>query len=148
MDEKKTKVLVSAEEQTQISRAVIAWLNTCEEKPRKVDFEFLGKSGGLCVSVVQAAYKTRQYINGGYQAQFQFQLVSRLIADNVDKRLEADEKLDKMGEWMEKNISTLALPTGIINARIRRDMAAAITARYDNNAEDHSTSMILTYEVI
>lgn len=149
MDDKKTKTLVSASEQAEIARAVLAWLNNCEAKPvKKVDFEYLNKTSGLCVSVVQAAYKTRQYINGGYQAQFQFQLVLRLIADDVDKRLKADEDLNIMGEWMEANASALSLPAGIINARVKRDMAAAIMARYDNNAEDHSISMTLTYEVI
>lgn len=148
MDEKRTKVLVSASEQTEIARAVLIWLNTYEDKPKKVDFEYLGKTSGICVSVVQAAFKTRQYITGGYEAQFQFQVVLRLIADDVEKRLKADEDLNKLGEWMESNISSLNLPNGISNSRIRRDMAAAIMARYDNNAEDHSISMTLTYEVI
>lgn len=148
MDEKRTKVLVSASEQTEIARAVLIWLNTYEDKPKKVDFEYLGKTSGICVSVVQAAFKTRQYITGGYEAQFQFQVVLRLIADDVEKRLKADEDLNKLGEWMEANVSSLNLPNGISNSRIRRDMAAAIMARYDNNAEDHSISMTLTYEVI
>ena len=148
MDEKKTRVLVSASEQTEIARAVLIWLNTYEDKPKKVDFEYLGKTSGICVSVVQAAFKTRQYITGGYEAQFQFQVVLRLIADDVEKRLKADEDLNKLGEWMEANVSSLNLPNGISNSRIRRDMAAAIMARYDNNAEDHSISMTLTYEVI
>lgn len=148
MDEKRTKVLVSASEQTEIARAVLIWLNTYEDKPKKVDFEYLGKTSGICVSVVQAAFKTRQYITGGYEAQFQFQVVLRLIADDVEKRLKADEDLNKLGEWMEANASSLNLPNGISNSRIRRDMAAAIMARYDNNAEDHSISMTLTYEVI
>jgi len=148
MDEKKTRVLVSASEQTEIARAVLIWLNTYEDKPKKVDFEYLGKTSGICVSVVQAAFKTRQYITGGYEAQFQFQVVLRLIADDVEKRLKADEDLNKLGEWMEANVSSLNLPNGISNSRIRRDMAAAIMARYDNNAEDHSITMTLTYEVI
>ena len=148
MDEKRTKVLVSASEQTEIARAVLIWLNTYEDKPKKVDFEYLGKTSGICVSVVQAAFKTRQYITGGYEAQFQFQVVLRLIADDVEKRLKADEDLNKLGEWMEANVSSLNLPNGISNSRIRRDMAAAIMARYDNNAEDHSITMTLTYEVI
>lgn len=148
MDEKKNRVLVSASEQSEIARAVLTWLNSYEEKPKKVDFEYLGKTSGVCVSVVQAAFKTRQYITGGYQAQFQFQVVLRLIADDVDKRLKADEDLNKFGEWMEANITSLSLPEGISNSRIKRDMAAAIMARYDNNAEDHSISMTLTYEVI
>lgn len=147
-NEEQRRELVSATEQNEISRAVLIWLNSYEEKPKKVDFEYLGKTSGLCLSVVQAAFKTRQYVLGGYQAQFQFQVVYRLIADDVNKRLKADEDLNKMGEWMETNIASLSLPAGIVNERIRRDMAAALMARYDNTAEDHSISMTLTYEVI
>ena len=141
-----TRVLVSAAEQADISRTVLRWLNSYEGKPRKVDFEFLGKTAGLCVSVVQAAFKTRQFINGGYQAQYQFQIVYRLIANNVEDRLAADEMLDTMGEWAENNPPEL--PEGINRWKVQRNTGAAVMARYDNNAEDHTIQMTLTYEVI
>ena len=140
-------VLVSATEQAAISRAVLTWLNSYEDKPgSKVDFEYLGKTSGLCVSTVQTASKTRQYINGGYQAQYQFQIVYRLIANNANDRLSADEALDTMGEWCEKNAPTL--PEGITFWKVMRNTGAAVMARYDNNAEDHTIQMTLIYEVI
>lgn len=147
MDERNNnRVLVSAAEQSAISRAVLTWLNSYEEKPyKKVDFEYLGKTAGLCVSVVQAAYKTRQYINGGYQAQYQFQIVYRLIANNVDDRLDADAALDAMGEWAEKNPPEV--PEGINSWKVKRNTGAAVMARYDNNAEDHSIQLTIIYEV-
>ena len=138
--------LVSASEQAEIQRTVVAWLNGYPDKPlAKVDFEYLGKASGLCVSTVQAAYKTKQYINGGYQAQYQFQIVYRLIASNADARLTADEALDTMGEWAENNYPSIP---GIIIRKVKRDTGAAVMARYDNNAEDHTISMTLIYEVI
>ena len=141
-------VLVSATEQAAISRAVLTWLDSYTEKPgAKVDFEYLGKTSGLCVSTVQTAYKTRQYINGGYQAQYQFSIVYRLIADNADARLDADEALNEMGEWAEQNPPG-TLPEGVCNWRTKRDTGAALMARYDNNAEDHAIQLTLTYEVI
>lgn len=147
MDEQKTKVLVSAAEQAAISRAVLKWLNSYEEKPgKKVDFEYLGKTAGLCVSTVQTAFKTRQYINGGYQAQYQFQIVYRLIANNADERLSADEALDTMGEWCEQNPPEL--PEGVNRWKVMRNTGASVMARYDNNAEDHAIQMTLIYEVI
>lgn len=148
MDERNTnRVLVSASEQATISRAVIKWLNSYDEKPgKRVDFEYLGKTSGLTISTIQAAYKTKQYINGGYQAQYQFQIVYRLIANDVNARLAADEALDAMGEWAEKNLPEL--PEGINRWKVRRDTGASVIARYDNNAEDHSIQMTLTYEVI
>lgn len=142
-----TRDLVSAQEQATIQRAVLAWLNSYPNKPlNKVDFEFLGKTSGLCVSTVQAAFKIRQYINGGYTAQYQFQVVYRLIASNADARIAADEALDTMGEWAEQNPPTL--PEGMNLRKVKRDTSASVMARYDNNAEDHTINLTLTYEVI
>lgn len=145
-EERNNRELVSSAEQSAVTRAVLAWFNNYEDKPaKKVDYEYLGKTSGLCLAVVQSAYKTRQYINGGYEAQFQFQIVYRLIADDINSRLDADEVLNQMGEWAEDN--TPAPPDGISKWKIKRDTAAAIMARYDNNAEDHSISMTINYEV-
>ena len=145
-DEQTARELVSAAEQSAVTRAVIAWFNGYTDLPlSKVDYEYLGKTSGLCIAVVQAAYKIKQYINGGYQAQFQFQIVYRLIADDVDSRIDADEALNEMGEWAENNVPSP--PDGISNWKIKRDTASACMARYDNNAEDHSISMTINYEV-
>ena len=147
MDNNNTpKALVSAAEQAQIARAVLDWLNAYPDKPKKLDFEYLGKSSGLTVSTVQAAYKVKQYITGGYRAQYQFQIVYRLIASNADERLAADEALNSFGDWAEQNAPTL--PKGIYRWRARRDNGASIMARYDNNAEDHAIQITVTYEVI
>lgn len=148
MDERQqNRILVSASEQAEISRAVLTWLNTYDRLPTsKVDFEYLGKTSGFCLSVVQSAFKTKQYISGGYQAQFQFQLVYRLIASNADARITADEVLNEMGEWCETNTPTL--PLGVNRWKCKRDTGASLMARYDNNAEDHAISLTILYEVI
>lgn len=71
MDEQKPKTLVSAEENADVSRAVRQWLNTYPDKPlSKLDFEWLGEKSGLCISTIQAAYKTKKFIDGSYQAQY------------------------------------------------------------------------------
>lgn len=145
-NEQQTVELVSSAEQSAVTRAVITWITSYENKPlNKVDYEYLGKTSGLCIAVVQSAYKTKQFINGGYQAQFQFQIVFRLIADDVNSRLDADEVLNELGEWMENNVPEP--PEGIARWKIKRDTASAVMARYDNNAEDHSISMTINYEV-
>lgn len=146
MDNEKPKILVSAEEQKTISRTVRKWLNSYEDKPGRIDFEFLQETSGICISTVQTAYKTRQYITGGYEAQYQFMIVYRIIAANADERLAADELLDAMGEWAEKNPPEL--PEGINRWKVRRDTGASTMERYDNNAEDHTIQMTLIYEVI
>lgn len=148
MDENRPRTLVSAEEESQIARTVIEWLNAYAGKPLpRVDFEFLGKSSGLTLSTIQSPFKLKQYITGGYLAQYQFQIVYRLIASNSDERLSADEALNMFGDWAEKNPPS-SLPNGIIRWRTKRDTSASTMARYDNNAEDHMISLTTTYEVI
>ena len=98
-----------------MSRAVRQWLNTYPDKPlSKLDFEWLGEKSGLCISTIQAAYKTKQFIDGSYQAQYQFKLIYRVPAKNADERMSADEVLDAYGAWAEANADI---------AQVRYDMA-------------------------
>lgn len=148
MNENKPLSLVSVEEQAQISRVLRAWLNTYPDLPvAKVDFESLGEEYGLALSTIQSAFKTRKYIDGTYQAQYQFKLIFRLIATTTDERLKADEILNSMGAWAE----TETKPDFGENIRIReirRDTESSLFDRYDNNVEDHQILMTLIYEVI
>ncbi len=141
------RILVSASEQDTISRTVRRWLSSYEDLPAsRLDFEYLGKTSGLTISTIQAAYKTRRYITGGYQAQYQFQIVYRVMAANADERLSADEELNAMAEWAEENPPEL--PEGINRWKVRRDTDASTMTRYDNGAEDHAIQMTIIYEVI
>lgn len=147
MDER-NKNLVSAEENAAVARAVRTWLNAFPDKPcSKVDFEWLGKSDGLCTSTIQAAYKTKQYIDGTYQAQYQFKIIYRTTATNADERMAADEILDKYGAWAVNNADSLSIENLHI-VKVKRDMAAALFARYEGDVEDHQILMTLLYEVI
>ena len=143
MDEQKPKTLVSAEENADVSRAVRQWLNAYPDKPlSKLDFEWLGEKSGLCISTIQAAYKT------SYQAQYQFKIIYRLPAKNADERMSADEVLDAYGAWAEANADSLTIADGIRVCKVKRDTAAALFARYEGDVEDHQILLTLIYEVI
>lgn len=143
------KTLVSAQESADVSRAVRKWLNTYPDKPlSKLDFEWLGEKGGLCISTIQAAYKTRQFIDGTYQAQYQFKIIYRVTATTADERITADEILDDCGAWAEANAESLVIADNIRVRKVKRDTAAALFARYDGDAEDHQILLTLEYEVI
>ena len=147
--EEKPKTLVSASENADASRAVRKWLNMYPDKPlTKLDFEWLGDSSGLCISTIQAAYKTKQFIDGTYQAQYQFKIIYRTTAKNADERMTADEVLDKYGAWAEANSGSLVIADGITVKKVKRDTAAALFARYEGDVEDHQILLTLTYEVI
>ena len=131
-----------------MSRAVRKWLNMYPDKPlTKLDFEWLGDSSGLCISTIQAAYKTKQFIDGTYQAQYQMKIIYRTTAKNADERMTADEVLDKYGAWAEANSGSLAIADGITVKKVKRD-TAALFARYEGDVEDHQILLTLTYEVI
>lgn len=144
--ENKPKTLVSAGERSEVTRAVLAWLNSYADKPAKrVDFEYLAEKG-LTLSTIQAAYKTKQYIDGSYQAQYQFNVVYRCVPENADERMAADETLDKMAEWCESSLPAL---DGALNAlKVVCTNNSALITRYEDGTEDHQISMTLTYEVV
>lgn len=144
--ENKRKELVSAEEGNGIRQAVLSWLNSCPAKPMRARYDFLKDTGGLAIVTIQAAFKTKTYIYGGYMAQYQFAIAYRLIAANDDNRIAADNLLDSIGGWMEENVPDP--PEGVNMWKINRDNGAAFSVPYDNGAEDHTIQMTLTYEVI
>lgn len=146
MHNNKPKTLVPALERAKVARAVRAWLDSYADKPcKRVDFEYLGERG-LTLSTIQSAYKTKQFIDGSYLAQYQFHVIYRTLPTNADERLEADEVLGKMAEWCENNLPTLG--DNMIAQKVTCTNNAALVARYDNSVEDHQITFTLNYEVI
>lgn len=145
----KPVALVSAEEEQEIGRALLIWLNKYPEKPvQRINFEFLAEdSPGMMLSTVQAAYKTRQYILGGYEAQYQFKVVYRTQPDDNDSRLAGDEALNALGVWAENNKGSLSLGSAIVRS-VRRSSNASLYGVYEDGSRDHQILMTLTYEVI
>ena len=133
-------------EAEQVARAVRSWLNTDPDLPQEmVDVDFLGETEGLAIMTTQAAYKTRQYILGGYEAQYQFMIYYRTIPTTANERLAADEVLNNLALWAEVN--TTILPAVCKNARVYRMTNAALLGTMDSGAEDHTIQMMIKYEV-
>lgn len=148
-EEQAVRNLVSVDENEDVSRTLRAWLNTYPNKPlSKLDFEWLGADSGLCLSTIQSSYKTKQYIDGTYQAQYQFKIVYRLTAVTANERLAADEALDGFGAWAETHTPLPAIADNIRVIKIKRDSASSLFARYEGDTEDHQILMTLIYEVI
>lgn len=133
-------------EAEQIARAVRSWLNLYPEKPmRMVDVEFLGETSGLAITTVQAAYKTRRYILGGYQAQYQFAILYQTVPTTANERLEADEILNSYAAWAEA--TKPELPSNCRFIRCSRNTNAALLGRDANGSEVHQILFTLLYEV-
>ena len=152
----KPRPLVAAEEEDKISRNVLIWLNTFPDIPDAVldgnpltpiNFEFLKDNvPGMTMSTIQAPYIVKKYITGGYKAEYQFKVIYRNIPGTVgpDKRLKADELLDRLGDWVQ--LSTPDLGPGILALRVEPTARSALFAMYENGDEDHQILMKMTYE--
>lgn len=144
----KTKTFVRADEQSKISRKLLVWLNTAPEKPvSRINYEYLGDVDGVVLSTIQGAYKTRQYIGGGYRAQYQFKLIYRTHPSTNDERLTAEEAVNAFGAWATDNVKNLYLDENMTVVSLTQDTVAALFARYEGGAEDYQILMTLTYEV-
>lgn len=153
LNEKKPIVLASAKETNQISRSTLIWVNTFPDKPVKViQYEFLtagdtsGDEVGMALSTIQGAYITKRYILGGYQGEYQFKLIYRIKPGRSnDKRLEADEMLNRFGDWARTQVPTLG--EGIRALRVEPTTQSAKFAAYEDGYEDYQILMKLIYEV-
>lgn len=140
---------VSNAETDNVSRKMLAWLNTYPEKPVSlIEFEYLETDKpSMALSIIQGAYKTKQYISGGYVAQYQFKVIYRVQPGRSNNaRLNADELLNAMGDWMSSRSNYPDIGYRIL--RIVCDSRSSLFAAYENGDEDHQILMTMTYEVI
>ena len=148
MDQHKPLAYVSNKETEQISRKVLTWLNKFPDKPVGIDYEYLKADGiSMALSTIQGAYKTAQYITGGYKAQYQFKVVYRLQPSSNNDRLSADELLNALADWATSRTNRPDLD-GPRCVRVQCDSQSSLFAAYDDGSEDHQILMTMIYEVI
>ena len=149
----KPRALVSAEEVEKISRSMLVWANTFPDKPVTViKYEFLdvdeisGDETGMALSTIQGTYITRRYILGGYQAEYQFKIIYRIKPGNSnDNRLQADEMLNRFGDWARTQKQYLG--DGVNAIKVEPTTQSSKFAAYEDGYEDYQILMRLTYEV-
>lgn len=149
----KKRTLVAAEEVDKISRSMLVWANTFPDKPVTIiKYEFLdideasGDDTAMALSTIQGTYITRQYIIGGYQAEYQFKIIYRIKpGTSNDKRLQADEMLNRFGDWARTQRPDLG--DGINALRVEPTTQSSKFAAYEDGYEDYQILMRLTYEV-
>lgn len=142
--------LVSGEEADQVSRILLFWLNQFPDKPvKEIKFEYLDVGvPSMAISTIQAAYKTAQYVLGGYRAQYQFKVVYRLQPGNSNNsRLKADELLNRLADWAAGRKDKPVLGPGIHVLSIAGNTRSSLFGRYENGDEDHQILMTMIYEV-
>lgn len=103
----------------------------------------------MALSTIQGAFILERYIIGGYKAEYQFKLIYRLKpGTSMDKRLKADELLDRIGSWVQFNKNDLFLGEEIRVLSVEPTTRSSLFAIYENGDEDHQILMKLNYEVI
>lgn len=142
-------LLVAAEEEDQINRKMLVWANSFPNKPVVIiNYEQLSADeSSMALSTIQSTYITKKYILGGYQAEYQFKIIYRVKpGTSNDKRLKADELLDRFGDWARAQHPDIG--DGMRVLRIEPTTRSSMFGRDKNGDEDHQILMKMTYEVI
>lgn len=144
------KVNIAASERDKIDRNVLVWLNGFPEKPVAnfvTESHLPVKDEGMALSAITNAYINKKYILGGYEAEYNFMVIYRIIPGNsMDKSLKADEMLNRLGDWASQNKPNLG--NGIRVTQVTPTSQAELYALYESGDEDHQISIKITYEVI
>lgn len=149
-NEKTPAQLVAREEEDQVSRNVLEWLNAFPNLPEFVDsikYEFLQNDlPCMALSTVQGTYIVEWNIIGGYTAEYQFKVIYRIKpGKSMDKRLKADELLDALGSWAAGQEPYIG--EGLQVRKIEPSTRSSLYAMFENGDEDHQIFMRLLYEV-
>lgn len=145
-----TRTPVATAERSKIDRTVLVWLNQYPQLPVAVvttEPQLPIDSSGMALSAITNAYVNRQYIYGGYQAEYTFKVIYRIKPGrSVNARLEALELLNAMGDWCRQNRPDLG--QGISVQNVAPTAQAELYAPYENGDEDYFITIKITYEVI
>ncbi len=140
---------VPAKEEDQISRKLLAWLNTFPDVPLSIDlidYEFMDADApGMSMSLVQSAYVVERFIHGPYTAEYQFKIIYRTKPSSPGGRLDADEMLDALGSWAAGQ--TPDIGEGLEIQELEQTTRSSLFARIKDGWEDHQIFFRMTYLV-
>ena len=150
MEKEKGIRAVSGPEQDFVGRALLDWFNEYTQFPDRVsriESEYLPAKNGMGLFATQAAYKTREYISGAYEAQYQFSIQYRTAPSTSNQRLSAAEALSDLASWAEQREQLPDLGPGKRAVSVERTSPAVMLARYEDGSEDYQILMVMDYEV-
>lgn len=140
---------VPVKEEDQISRKMLAWLNTFPDVPLPIDlidYEFMDAGApGMSMSLVQSAYVVDRFIHGTYTAEYQFKIIYRTKPSSPGGRLDADEMLDALGFWAAGQ--TPDIGEGLEVQELEQTTRSSLFARIEGGWEDHQIFFRMTYLV-
>lgn len=150
MNKDKPRILVGTKERAKIDRKVLVWLNTFPDLPVATvttESHLDADAPGMALSSITSAFIDKSYICGGYQAEYQFKVIYRIIPGrSMNESLKAGEILNRLGDWAIQNKPDLG--NGIRAITVTPTSQAELYASYENGDEDHQIMMKIIYEVI
>lgn len=148
-NKEKPVLLAPGEENRKITRQVLDCLNQYPKLPvKRISYGMLRPDKpGIALATDQGAVIVKRYITGGHLAEYTFALVYRIKPGNSqEKRLEADEALDSLGDWAHGQQAPL--DGGARSRGFSIIQRAALMEEYESGDEDHHMILKFTYEVI
>lgn len=144
------KKLISAAEQEDLDRLMVAWANQFPDIPENlmgISFEnFASKTVCMILSALQGSV-TNRYITGGYAAEYAFEIHYQIAPTGAsdDKRLKAIELLNAFGAWAEEQTPDIGADRRVTKLEVtsRANYLGATSDGY----EDYFIPLKLTYEV-
>lgn len=141
---------VPGQEHDYVGHALWYWLNQYPEFPRFIDhiaYERLASENSMSIFATTAAYKIENYINGSYDAQYQFSIVYRTATSDSEERLDATGILSDIASWVEERNELPDLGPGKQAISVERTSPAVMIGRGEDEAEDYQILMVMTYKV-
>ncbi len=131
---------------TDITRAMLAFVNTWPSKPVKIELELADKAPlSMAMQQLSGTVIETKYIDGTFVGVWPFAVYVHITGKDTAQRLRATQTLDALGEW----IKSAELPTlGGNRHALSLEMTAlpSLAARYENGYEDYQAMFGLKYK--
>lgn len=141
---------LSIEEQELISKAVLELINHFQDIPKgiKAGYQLISEKEPLAVFSMQGAVKLEEYLclpgEESFDGQFPFFVRYRCKSTSTTQRMEKQNFLDKLGEWLEKQ-QYPALTGNRTITEIKRTSTSFLADRGVDGTEDYQCNFNLIY---
>ena len=134
-------------ERDNIARKVVELVNTFEACPCACTYQNLGTEAvNLSLASLASAPRIEEDVTGGYTGEFAFAIYLRVFPDDSDDRLDCEQLLTELGEYITSEGETLKLDGGRVVDEIEKTQTAALIARADDGSVTYQAIFSLRYE--
>ena len=150
MDNQNQETL-SIAEQSIISKAVLLLVDSYSGLPKGVtaEYQYISDEKPLGVFSMQGAIKLAEYLcmpeEESFDGQFPFYILFRCKPTNTTQRINKQNILDLLGDWIEKQTFP-SLDGGRTITEIKRTTTSFLSARFENGMEEYQCNFNLIYE--